>query len=212
MNKRRQSIVVLCLCVISSAQASEYFWPFSIGVNPALSETAFPNAATITPGPFSIGWVNHLPFSTNQGFWDLGSSGTVTATIADDSTKTVVETVEWYDGAIYGSFATVAIPGATFLNESFTIEEPWPVVGNWIKHRQEFSVSGSVWTMTVTGATNGTVLGSLHVSTFKANAVFALSVESSASPTGPWTSSQTLLLVTNQPGSLFYRVNIKSAP
>ena len=210
MNKFIQSIIAIC--VLSSAQAAEYFWPFSTDQNPALSETAFPNAAVITPGPFSIGWVSTLPFSINQGFWDLGSSGTVTTTIADDSSKVVVESIEWYDGAIYGSFATVSIPGATLLNESFSIEEPWPVVGNWIKHSQEFSVSGSVWTMTVTGATNGTVLGSLHISTFKPDAVFALSVESSLSPTGPWTSSQTLMLVTNQPGSLFYRVNIKPAP
>lgn len=204
------ALIIAALSILASTKASEYVWPFSTDQNPTLSETANPNAATIETGPFSIGWVSALPFSTNQGFWDLGSAGTVTASFVDDSTRAVVETVEWYDGAIFGQFASVSITGGAFLSESFDIYETWPVVGNWVKHTQEFSLSSAVWSLTLTGSTNGTVLGNLGVKAYRPEQVFGLWVESSSSMNGPWTSfPRPLMLVTNQPGSLFYRVNIK---
>ena len=158
---------LLCLAVIAfsitTSYAADYLWPFATGNNPAQSVTT-PLSATVTPGMFSIGWTQYLPFSTNQGFWDLGSSGTITATSSSSGSTVTVETVEWYDGWIYGSYASISVTGASLLSDSYVVVEPWPrFFGNWVKHTQIFSHTGT-WNLTVTGAYWGSVLGSLHVS------------------------------------------------
>ena len=203
--------LITSLLLALSLNASEYNWSFQNHNNPSYSETDSPVGLSILSGPFGTGWTDHLPFSTSQGFWDLGSSGTMTGTVSDGNTLTTVETVEWFDGGIYGTFSDLSISGTSLSSESFEIEEVGPVIGNWIKHTRTYSVP-PVWTLTLTGSTNGTIIDRMTIKTYQPDKVYGLWVESSDYVTGPWMNVTTrpLLLVTNRPGSLFYRVKLLS--
>lgn len=159
--------IIVSIALIASivpVKAADYLWPFSTSANPAQSVTTT-LGASVTPGMFSMGWVDDIGISTNRGFWDLGAAGTITATFSGTSTSAVVETVELYDGWIYGTYASVTIPGATLTSQSYVTVETIPnFFGVWVKHTQTFSLPGNGWNLTVTGAQWGSVLGSLHVS------------------------------------------------
>lgn len=158
--KTSVALAVTFLIAIQSYCAT-YDWSFNTSANPSYAGGV---GALVQPGQFSIGWTYQLPFSANTGFWDLGASGTIAASIPNGSSTATVETIEWYDGWIYGSFATISVSGGTLTGDSYSTFEPWPsFFGNWIKHTQTFTAPSSGWNMVITGAPWGSVIGNLKV-------------------------------------------------
>ena len=57
-------------------------WQFTTADNPASPEIGGPGpTADITLGEFASGWYNDAGYGTLTGYWDLGSSGSVTLNI-----------------------------------------------------------------------------------------------------------------------------------
>jgi len=97
---RLRTLMLAALCMAASASAwaftpptwrgqagsSYQEWRFDTAANPAAPETVSnpygSPVAIINPGDFATGWWDSDPaFGSKQGFWDLGSGGTITATL-----------------------------------------------------------------------------------------------------------------------------------
>ena len=118
-------------------------WRFTTDANPASPEVlsnAYGTAeASIAPGLLSSGWIDQLPgLGTNRGYWDLGSNGSITLTIAGNSATAPnasqfvwVQIVQWYDGGIFNEYAAVSITGAVYLGGERTLVASAPTGGGW---------------------------------------------------------------------------------
>jgi hypothetical protein len=153
-------------------------WDFRTSANPASPEVlanAFgASTATITPGPFSDGYFASIPGSTNVGFWDLGQSGTITASIPNNPSATATSykyvwvQVAQYIGGVFPNYASVTIANGTLLGGQRVKVENAPPLGavfvDQTMWRLEPSPSSEV--VTITAPSNGSLIDGVIVDTW----------------------------------------------
>lgn len=155
-----KSIILPLIALNSCLYASE--WGFSTPDNPAVAQDG--KAAVIDCGDFSTGWWgDDFLLTTNRGMWDLGMSGQVTASLTP-ANRITVTTLEWMDHGIFSEWTHIEVAGFTNVMTSTSEVEPSPLLGGWCQKVQVFQ--GLITQnpqMTITGATNGTLLNNLTI-------------------------------------------------
>jgi len=153
-------LILPLIALNSCLYASE--WSFSTPDNPSMAIDG--KAAVIDVGEFSTGWWGE-PFLETEttGFWDLGASGQVTASLAP-ANRITVTTLEWMDGGIFSEWAAIEIAGFTNVMTYVTEVEPSPLLGGWWQKVQV--LQGPITQtpqITIHGSANGTLLNNLTV-------------------------------------------------
>jgi len=155
-------------------------WLFGVSNNPAsipaeLVTNAFgAPQATVLPGPASGGYVReNQALGCRLGFWDLGSTGTMTLSISNTASGSAnaykyawVQVTQYRDSA-HNTNATVSISGGSLLAQQQTTVET-TISGQWI-------VAQSIWrlgppcpsseTIVLTAGTNGSLIDQVVVDT-----------------------------------------------
>lgn len=161
-------ITVLTLCLSLLSYGTDFQWHFLDSSNPSSTDAGSSGAASIVVGAFGTGWNETLPFSNQTGFWDLGMSGTISASISTANISATVDVVEWYDGWIFATPVTLSLSSGSVTSESYTTESSFytgPFFGYWLKHTFRLSVPNS-WSFRVNGAGWGSVIDSVRVQTY----------------------------------------------
>ncbi|MCX6902269.1 MAG: HYR domain-containing protein, partial [Verrucomicrobia bacterium] len=102
-------------------------WSFVASNNPAVPESfsspGTPQAAFAVTSS-GKGWITNkvASWGTNQGIWDLGKSGAITLTIPNNPSAPTAYKYVWVEvvqiigpSPFYPNYATVSIPGATYV-------------------------------------------------------------------------------------------------
>ncbi|MDB6032100.1 MAG: hypothetical protein JWM16_2438 [Verrucomicrobiales bacterium] len=153
-------------------------WPFSSNANPAGPEVTSSNfeeaRATVQQGQFASGWFEQdSMLGTEKGIWDLGRKGTVTLSKWSDQTgpatashEITVRVTQWYDGGIYGTLATVDVPGARLANRSQAYLMSGSI-GNWVTDETHWmiDVGASADSVVVTSPGNGALIDKVSLET-----------------------------------------------
>ncbi|HUW30552.1 MAG TPA: dockerin type I domain-containing protein [Planctomycetota bacterium] len=181
----RYIVIAMLLCALAAAPApaaagifsppwagqagtTHEEWGFSTNANPPAAE-AVSNAygapsASIVLGPYNSGWYSgHFVFGSMQGFWDLGSAGTVTCQIPNRPLPSGY-TVVWVQTTYFVDISaapTVTVTGGTALTG---IPQPVMVAeamsGAWYTAVSKWRIAPSVPSVTVT-ITSSAAWGSL---------------------------------------------------
>ena len=151
-------------------------WQFDSEANPALPEVSadapLGAKASIAPGEFSLAWQRQLAgLGEKIGYWDLGRSGKITLDLgAPQPSLTVkhisVQVCQWFDGMVYGDFASVSIPRATQVALD-AHEVDGGAVGGWVVDDSLWEVAPgtTVDTIVITGASDGSVIDQVVIET-----------------------------------------------
>jgi len=134
--------------------------------------------AQIAPGPHNSGYYDtHPAFGEAQGYWDLGSGGTITLTIPPNPVPYQAEEV-WVEVVYYDDITQrpmVDVPGGTpaAAPEPPLLVMPTPPFGAWYAAVSTFTVEPgtALDTVVVTADSMGSVIDSVAVYTRSLNRV-----------------------------------------
>ena len=181
----------LCLWSCSSLLAfdsSYQEWQFTNNANPAFptiaSNAAGVAAAAISMGFASSGWLYGPPtYGSQVGLWDLGGQkrdepedtrGNITLSVpvpavasGKSYTDVRLRVLQYVDGLIYTGELEVSPPELLFLERTVVESIPGPLDRRWVEDvfAGRIAPSPQPVLVTVTGATNGTIVSAIRVDT-----------------------------------------------
>jgi len=137
-------------------------WNFETDATPiapqVVSNTYGNPTAAVTTGPYTSGWYDSHPvFGSKQGFWDLGSAGTITCTVPNrplqsESKEIWVQVTYFQD---LSSRPVVTVPGAQPIGDPVApvLIEQGSVGGGWyaVLTKWKLTPSGRSEAVVVTG-------------------------------------------------------------
>jgi uncharacterized repeat protein (TIGR01451 family) len=153
-------------------------WAFAGNDNPAAPELVSSPGnpqADVVVGALALGWQDVLPgFGCKQGYWDLGSGGTITLSVPNIIAPPIVaykyvrlQVTEFRDSLAYNVSPTKSVSGATLVSQQETSIET-TLTGEWIVHE-------SIWrfpncpvdeTIVVTAPPTSALIDQIVVDTF----------------------------------------------
>lgn len=155
--------------------SSHQEWRFDTSSSTPAAEVCLdgaPHSASVAPGSFALGWQSQLPgLGEASGFWDLGSSGTISAPMPsfvsspEASVRYILVSVcQYQDGGIYSELATVAVPGATYVRTGVDFTD-FGTLGEWTVDQTLWRVDAGVSAgpVSITGSINGSIVDRVAV-------------------------------------------------
>jgi uncharacterized repeat protein (TIGR01451 family) len=151
-------------------------WAFADNDNPAAPEfVASPGSpqASIALGALALGWQDVLfGFGCKQGYWDLGSGGTITLSVPNiiappTGYKYVrLQVTEFRDSLAYNVSPTKSVSGATLISQQETSIET-TLTGEWIVHESiwRFAICPVNETILVTAPPTSALIDQIVVDT-----------------------------------------------
>ncbi len=149
-------------------------WQFESDANPAVPEVNLNGPAgaqaAIGPGRMSLGWQKQLPgLGQKTGYWDLGENGTITLNLGSPHGIAGVDHVrvrvcQWFDDGIYGSLASVVVPGAKQIGSDVYEVDSGPV-GGWMVDETvwELEPGTTLSSVLINGPPTGAVIDEIAV-------------------------------------------------
>lgn len=164
-------------CWRGNAASTFQNWSFhNNSSSPAPEQSLSPGtpAAVVTTGPFTFGWQGFDPaLGCREGFWDLGSFGTVQLAIPNHAASPAAYTYlrlqisQFQDNLLYNQLAGISISPAASLVARSQQDTEFTVTGLWTvdKSLWRIPVAALSETITITGGPNGSLIDQVVVDT-----------------------------------------------